>query len=272
MFFNIKKKKENQTPDEIFEDELISKVNEGQEQGAIRINEAAMIQNILSFDEKDAKDIMVHRKDIKAIYAGTTLSEVFDFVTENHYSRYPVYEEDIDDIIGLIHIKDLFSYIRREDLFGTAIRDIEGLIRDAESVPETHGIDTLFTTMQLEKSHMVIVVDEYGQTAGLIAMEDILEEIVGNIQDEHDEEEESVSKISEDYYLCNGHTPLSEIEEKLGVDLGEDFEILNGLLVSLIGRVPDEHETFSVEKDGIIYEVLDVSDNMIQDVKVRKNA
>lgn len=267
---SIFKKKENASPEEIFEGELIEKVNEGHEQGAIRAGEAEMIRNILSFDEKDAKDIMVHRSDMTAMDGEMTLDSALNFAIENSYSRFPVFLEDLDNIIGFIHIKELLAFSRRNDLFNTKIRDIDGLIFPAEFVPETHGIHTLFTTMQLEKSHIVIVTDEYGQTSGLIAMEDILEEIVGNIQDEHDEDEESVEVISEDSFLMNGHTELEEASEILGIPFDDEYETLNGFLISRIKRVPKEHEVFSVEYEGCVFQVLDVKDNVIEDVRVRK--
>ena len=268
MFFNKKKKDED--PEDIFEDELISKVNEGHEQGALRTREATMIQNILSLDEKDAKDIMIHRPDIEAMNGEMTLSEAIDLCIEKQYSRYPVFLEDLDNIIGLVHIKDILSFTKRTDLYGTRIRDIDGLLRPTESVPETHGIDTLFTTMQIEKSHMVIVVDEYGQTSGIIAMEDILEEIVGNILDEYDEEEESVEVVNKDTWIMNGHTPLSEASEGLGITFDDEYETLNGFLISRIDRIPREHETFRVEYKGYVFSVRDVVSNVIGEVAVRK--
>lgn len=256
-------------PDEVTEDEIISLVNEGHEDGSILASEAAMIQNILSFDEKNAKDIMIHRNDMVCIKADATLSDAINFVIKNHFSRYPIFGEDLDDILGVIHIKDLLDLSMQRNLLSKHLTEIPDLIIEIESVPETHGINTLFTTMQLEKSHMVIVVDEYGQTSGLIAMEDILEEIVGNIQDEHDEEHESISKLNERVYMMEGRTTLTDASSQLGIELtSEDVETLNGYLISNLGRIPDEHETFSIKSDGLRFYVLDVENNVIQGVRV----
>ncbi len=256
-------------PDEVTEEEIISIVNEGHEDGSILASEAEMIQNVLSFDEKDAKDIMVHRNDIIALQADMTLLDAIQFISENHFSRYPVYQENLDEILGVIHIKDLLTYVGSDDLSTMRIREMGDLIRGTESVPETHGINTLFTTMQRDKCHMIIVVDEYGQTSGLVAMEDILEEIVGNIQDEHDDEHDSVSKVTERIYLMEGRTSLEEASEELGLPIeGVDVETLNGYLISHLGRVPKEHEEFTIDIDGLRFHVLDVFHNVIQSVEV----
>ena len=164
----------------ITEEDVISLVNEGHEDGNILASEAAMIQNIFEFSDTDAKDIMTHRKSIVAVNGDSTLREAINFINENNMSRYPVYIEDLDNIIGILHIKDLLTYYDK-DIDNVKVKDLHELMSVAEFVPETHGINTLFAKMQSKKRHMVIVVDEYGQVSGLLSMEDILEEIVGNI-------------------------------------------------------------------------------------------
>ena len=192
--------------DDVTEEEIISMVNEGHEQGVLQANEAEMIHNIFEFGDKDAKDIMVHRKNIIAIDGTMTFLEMLDFTIENNYSRYPVYIDDIDNIIGVLHIKEVLALCQKQEIYHTAIKDIKGLIREVDFIPETRNINTLFTMMQNAKTHMVIVVDEYGQTSGIVAMEDILEEIVGNIEDEHDQEEKMIEKLPDGSYLMDGMT------------------------------------------------------------------
>ncbi len=264
IFFYRKRKKNEYT-----EEDVISMVAESQEQGNILASEAEMIQNIFEFDEKDAKDIMINRTGIVAIDGESTFREAIDCFNENRVSRIPVYMEDLDNIIGIVHIKEVLKYSTMPEYYEKKLHDFPELMQPAEFVPETHSINTLFTQMQIKKSHMVIVVDEYGQTSGIVTMEDILEEIVGNIQDEHDEEEKSVREVRPDTFLMQGSTPLDEVSETLGTDFkSEDFETLNGLLTDQIGRVPEENEHFTVELSGFRFDVLNVKNRIIQDVRV----
>ena len=153
--------------------------------------------------------------------------------------------------------------------FHEKLRDMDDLLRPAETVPETHGIYTLLTTMKLLKMHMAIVVDEYGQTSGLVSMEDIIEEIVGNIQDEHDNDPKTVQKIRKDEFRMEGKTPLEEVNEILHSNLQmEDIETLNGFLINRIGRIPEENETFTIHSDGYVFHVLGVHNRMISEVLV----
>ena len=257
--------------EDVTEEEIISMVNEGHEQGVLRASEAAMIQNIFSFADKDAKDIMIHRKDIVAIDGEVTLREAIAIFEENHYSRFPVYLEDLDNIIGIIHLRDMFHYSSRTRDYDKQIRDLDDLIRPAQFVPETHGINTLFTQMQMKKSHMAIVMDEYGQTSGLISLEDILEEIVGNIQDEHDDEKEPVEKVRENVFRMNGHTTLEEVSEQLPITFEEeDVTTLNGFIISKIDKIPEEHSSFAIQAYGYEFRVLDVENKLVGDVIVWK--
>ena len=256
--------------EDVTEEEIISMVNEGHEQGVLLASEAEMIQNIFEFGDKDAKDIMVHRKNIIAINGNDTFLNTLEFVKENNYSRYPVYENDIDNIIGILHIKEMLKLCREEELYHKPIKEVQGLIRNAKFIPETRNINTLFNTMQSEKNHMVIVVDEYGQTAGIVAMEDIVEEIVGNIEDEHDEEEQMIEHIGEGAYIMDGMTPLEDVYDELSIEAEDEFETLNGLLISLIDRIPNEDEPISTEAFGYQFEVLEVENKMIKRVKVEK--
>lgn len=258
--------------DDVTEEEIISMVNEGHEQGVFLASEAEMIQNIFEFSEKEAKDIMTHRKHIIAIDGNTPFLEVLSFVTENNYSRYPVYEEDLDNIIGILHIKEMLKLCREESIYEQPVKDIKDLIRSAKFIPETRNINTLFANMQSEKNHLMIVIDEYGQTAGIVAMEDIVEEIVGNIEDEHDEEEQMIERFVDGTFVMDGMTPVEDALEVLEITFPEqdDFETLNGLLISLIHRIPNEDEHITTEAFGYEFEVLEVENKMIKRVKVTK--
>ena len=256
----FKKKDENE-----FENEIVSMLNEGQEQGEILESEAEMITNIFDLDETNSSEIMTHRKNIRAI----DVEEAMEFILDEPFSRFPVYQDSIDNIIGILHIKDAIKYYVKENVRDKAVKDIEGLLQKAYFIPETSKINSIFKNMQSQKTHMEIVVDEYGQTSGIICMEDILEEIVGNIFDEHDEVEVNITKISDKVYHVKGLTPLSELEEELGISFeDEDFETLNGYLISKIDRIPDQDAGTIIKENGVTYQILAVDDKTISLVKI----
>ncbi|WP_455618040.1 hemolysin family protein [Eisenbergiella sp.] len=261
-------------PDEdsidVTEEEIISMVNEGHEQGVIQASEAEMITNIFEFGDKRAEDIMTNRTNIVAIDCEMTFGDAIQFMLNGRNSRYPVYEENIDHIIGILHMKDA---LRRQSAIdaGMKVRDIPGLLRDARFIPETRKVDSLFKTMQSTKCQMVIVLDEYGQTAGMIAMEDILEEIVGNILDEYDVDESYIREKSKDEYIIEGKTPLEELEELFDISFDEsEFETLNGFLIAKLEHIPEPDEQFDIRVDGYDFKVLSVENKMIKTVLVKK--
>ena len=260
----FKKKDENE-----IENEIVSMLNEGQEQGEILESEAEMITNIFDLDETNSSEIMTHRKNISAIDGEATLEEAMQFILDEPYSRFPVYLESIDNIIGILHIKDAIKFYVKEDVRYKAVKEIDGLLQKAYFIPETSKINSIFKNMQSQKTHMEIVVDEYGQTSGILCMEDILEEIVGNIFDEHDEVEVNITKLSDRVYQVKGLSPLSELEEELGISFeDEDFETLNGYLISKIDRIPDEDAGTVIEENGVTYQILAVEDKTISLVKI----
>lgn len=256
--------------DDVTEEELISMVNEVHEQGALMASEAEMIHNIFEFRDKEAKDIMTRRKHIVAVDGAMSLRNALEFMLEKNNSRFPVFIEDIDNITGIVHIKDAMLRSREQDMLEQEIGKIPGLVREARFIPETRNINSLFQAMQSLKNHMVIVVDEYGQTAGLVAMEDILEEIVGNILDEYDEEDTMIIQQGDGTFLMKGMAPLDEVCTLLGLDYGEleDYDTLNGYLISLIDKIPVDHEVFEIQDRGYLFQVLFVENKMIQNVKV----
>ena len=232
---------------------------------------AALIRNIFRYMDKDAKDIMTHRKNIVAIDGDWSLEEALKFMLDERFSRFPVYQEDIDEIIGIIHLRDATSGYLDESKRGCPVKELKEYLRPVTYIPETKSIDTLFKEMQSTKNHMVIVLDEYGQTSGLVAMEDILEEIVGNILDEYDEEDEMIKKQNDGSMIVNGLTELEDLEDLIPVTFDkEDYETLNGFLIDKLEHIPGEDETCVVDYDGYRFTVLQIDNNIIQTVKIEK--
>jgi putative hemolysin len=253
-------------------DEIINIVNEGHQQGELLDSEAEMITNIIGFGDKEAHDIMTHRKNMVAINADTTIKDAFDFVLDENYSRFPVYEDDIDHIIGILHLRDLLKIYSDSYRRNDRIRDLKDeMLFEPYMIPETKNINSLFKSMQQNKVHMAVVLDEYGQTSGIVTMEDILEEIVGNIMDEYDEEEPLVHHNEDGSYVMDGLTPLDEIENLLGLDFqDEEVDTLNGFLIARMEHLPEDDERFSVDYGGYVFQVLEVEDKRIKRVKVAK--
>ena len=253
------------------EENILSMVNESHEQGYIEASEAEMISNIFEFGDKQAQDIMTDRSNITAIEAEMTLNEAMNFMLNERNSRFPVYKENLDHIIGIIYLKDAFRIARNRALLDTPIGEVEGLLRSAHFIPETRNIDDLFKTMRATKLQMVIVIDEYGQTSGLVALEDILEEIVGNIMDEYDEDEGYIEQKANNKFIIDGMTPLEELEERFEISFGEvPVETINGYLISKMERIPTEKDRFSITVEGYNFKVIEVENKMIKKVVVAK--
>jgi len=257
--------------DNVTEEDIMLMVNEGHEQGVLEAGEAEMITNIFELNDKEAGDIMTHRTNVVALDVSMTLSDAVTYIlTEAGNSRFPVYEKDIDDIVGILHMRDALVYAEREENRAMTIGSLPGLLREPHFIPETRHIDTLFKEMQSQKIHMEIVVDEYGQTAGVVTMEDILEEIVGNILDEYDKDEEFISKREDGSYLFDGLTHLDDVAQALEIEFEEEdhdnYDTLNGLLISKLDRIPKEGEQPEVSYKGYLFRVLSVENKMIHQV------
>jgi len=257
---------------DVTEEEIRSMVTEGQEQGVLQDSEADMITNIFEFSDKQAKDIMTHRNTMVGIDGNMNLRDAIAFMLEKNNSRFPVYLDNIDHIIGILHIRDAMKKLSENEKDASSISRIKGLLRQPMYVPETKNIDALFHSMQLTKTQMVIVIDEYGQTSGLVSMEDILEEIVGNILDEYDEDEDYIeSTDNANEFIIEGKTPLEDLEDKFGISFDqEEYETLNGLLIAKLDRIPNDDEDFSVDMNGYNFKILMVRNHMIQSVLVTK--
>lgn len=259
----------------VTEEDIMSMVNEGHEQGVLEAGETEMITNIFQLGDKEAWDIMTHRTNMVVLSADTTLREAVDFILkEGTNTRYPVYGEDIDDIVGILHLRDAMAYFEKPENKDRQLIEIPGLLREASFIPETRSIDTLFKEMQSNKIHMEIVVDEYGQTAGLLTMEDILEEIVGNIMDEYDQEEEFITPLEDGSFSMSGMTPLEDVTDALSIRFSEEdsdtYDTLNGFLISRLDRIPQEHEKPLVEFAGYRFQVTKVGNKMIESVHVSR--
>ncbi len=259
--------------EDVTEEEILSMVNVGHEQGILEASEAEMINNIFEYGDKEAKDIMINRNNLVAIDCTMTLQEAAAFIVEAHNSRFPVYDGTIDHIVGILHLKDVMRMQMNERMKNRSIGKIKGLLREPVFITEKRKIDDLLKVMQSEKIQMVIVIDEYGQTAGLVALEDILEEIVGNIQDEYDEESTYIKESGLDEYVIEGMMPLEELEKKLKIDFEEEpFDTVNGFVISRLEHIPEEGEEFEFEYEGYRFRILEVKDRMIQSVAAKKLA
>lgn len=252
---------------DVTEEEILSMVNVGHEQGILHANEAEMISNIFEYGDKEAKDIMINRNNMIGMECTMTLQEAASFIVDAHNSRFPVYDGTIDHIVGILHLKDVMRMQMNERMKNKPIGKIKGLLREPRFITEKRKIDDLFRVMQTEKIQMVIVIDEYGQTAGLVALEDILEEIVGNIEDEYDEEASYISSNGTDSYVIQGKMPLEELEEQLNISFEEEpFDTVNGFVISRLEHIPEEGEDFEFDYEGYTFRIMEVKDRMIQTV------
>ena len=216
---------------------------------------------------------MTHRNSLVCIDGDWTLEEAVDFILkEGNNSRFPVYEGDIDGIIGILNMKDALIFSNKGIYQEKKIKEIDGLLREANFIPEVKKLDALFKEMQSDKIHMEIVVDEYGQTAGIVTMEDILEEIVGNIMDEYDIDEEMITEIGDGSYIMKGMTHLEDVQETLHIEFTEEdydnFDTLNGLIIAKIGHIPKDGEKFSLVMYGYEFTAIKVENKIIRSIKV----
>lgn len=256
----------------VTEEDIISMVNEGHEQGILEADETEMISNIFELGDKEAADIMTHRTNMTVLDGTMRLKDAVDFILkEGVNTRYPVYGEDIDDIIGILHLRDAMAEAKERN-GEKMLKEIPGLLREANFIPETRSIDTLFREMRAGTIHMEIVVDEYGQTVGLLTMEDILEEIVGNIMDEYDEEEEFMTAMEDGSFVMSGLTPLEAVMEALNIEFSQEdsdeYDTINGYLIAKLERIPQEGENPEVDYGGFRFKVMKAGNKMIESVLV----
>ena len=253
--------------EERVEEEILSIVEEGHEQGFIEEEEVEMISNILDLDDKIVRDIMTSRNKIFAVCKSDIIEDIIESCLESGFSRYPVYDEDIDNVVGVLHLKDMTKCFLKNPN-----SKVEEIMDEAMYIHPTFEISKLLKKMQREKNHMAIVLDEYGQTDGLVSLEDILEEIVGNIWDEHDEETEEVSATYGDGYQVDGMIKLHDLEELID-DLefpDTDIETLNGFLLYKLGRFPKLNENIKIDYGGYSFESIEIENQLIKSVRIIK--
>ncbi|VEU82354.1 hemolysin family protein [Acholeplasma hippikon] len=258
----------NDNDDTLTEDELRLELNASELKGVIDKSENEMIQNIFEFDTTTVSEVMTHRTEVSAIELGSTKEEIISYVTSEKYTRFPVYEDSIDHIIGILHVKDLLRYIenKNDESF-----DLKSLLRDPLFVPSSKNTRQLFRDMQTSKVHIAIVIDEYGGTAGIVTFEDLIEEIVGNIFDEYDDEEQEISEIKDDEYLIEGLTNIDDVEDILNAQLPvEEYDTLSGFILGQLGRFPEEGEAIVIVYNNYRFEVLEYQDRVIEKVKVTR--
>ena len=251
----------------VTEEEIKMMIDEGEEKGTIERGEKQLLNNVFEFNDIIVSEIMTPRTDMYAIDINENANEKLEEIDEFKYSRIPVYDESIDDIQGILFVKDILKPLKD----GKKI-DVKEIMREPYFVPESKDIDELFKEMQQNKVQMAIVIDEYGGTAGLITMEDIIEELVGNIFDEYDEEKVDIKKIDDNTYILSGTITSYDLKRIFDIELPEgDYETLSGYLLDKLGRIPDEDEHPVIEDENLTYRVEEMEDKRIKYVKVCRN-
>ncbi len=261
-------RQETQVTDGQFsEEEVMSMLEVGQESGVLKEEGKKMINSIFAFDDKLAYECMTPRTDVFMIDIDDPIEEYLDDLMMLRYSRIPVYRDDSDNIIGILNVKD---YLRkaREESFESV--DIETILRKAYFVPETKNIDSLFFELQKLKQQIAILIDEYGGFSGIVTMEDIIEQVMGDIDDEYDEEEEIIDKVDDHIYLVDGDVSLDDLDEELGLDLqSENSETIGGFIIDLLGEIPDENDVGRiVAYENYELKIMAVQDRRIERVKI----
>lgn len=247
----------------ITQEELKTMVGVSEEEGLLEEEEKEMIFNVFEFGDLQVKDVMVQRVDIIAVPSDVTYEEVLQIVEEEQFSRIPVYNETIDDIVGVINIKDLFS-LTDEDKKNF---DVKKYIREPFYTFEFKKIMELFAEMKKSRNHMSIVLDEYGGTVGIVTIEDVIEEVVGEIEDEYDQEEDEIQAVSDHEYILDGSAKLHDIKEEIGLDMeSEEFDSIGGFIIAQIGRLPEVNEEIDYNDARFIVE--DIDKNRIKKVRM----
>lgn len=252
----------------VTEEEIRMMVDVGEEKGTIEEEEKELINNVFEFNDITVSEIMTHRTDMYAININDNIMEMLNELDEYKYSRIPIYEETIDDIKGILYIKDLFKYIS----IGQKNINIRDVMREAYFVSQHKMINDLFKEMQKNNKQMAIVLDEYGGTAGIVTMEDIIEELVGNIFDEYDDVENEYEKIDENTYRISGSISIYDLKKILHVEIPEgDYDTLSGYLVELLDRIPNDNEKPVIETEQVTYKIEEYEDKRILWVKACRN-
>ena len=247
----------------VTEEEIKTLVDAGEEGGVIEEGEKEMIYSVFDFGETVAREIMVPRIDVAFLAEDLSLPEVFKMVIECGHSRFPVYAQTIDNVVGILYAKDLLRYLHN----GSQELDLRTLIRKSYFVPESMRLDSLLREMKRRRVHIAIVVDEYGGVSGIVCMEDILEEIIGDIQDEFDNERDDIVKLNDGMFLCDARASIDDINEALAAELpADDFDTLGGFVFDLFGKIPSRYE--KVAWQDLDFIIQDMEGHKIKTVKI----
>src|SRR5690554_782113 len=252
----------------VTEEEIRMMVDLGEEKGVIEEEEREMIANIFEFDHKQISEIMTHRSDIIGLPDHHSLEQLMETVIKERHTRFPVYKGNIDNIIGILHVKDLLPVLRRhpQDF------KLSNYIRPPYNVPIHIKTDQIFAKLKKKKTHMAVVIDEFGGTAGIVTIEDLIEEIVGNIYDEYDHGKPEIEPVSENVYSIKGCINLDELEKFLSVDLPtENYDTLSGFIIEQLGRIPEKNEAPEIQFKNINFKVEKMNGRRISLVKLTKN-
>lgn len=267
IFLKLFRQETTVDQDAFSEEDVMSMLEVGQETGVIKEEGKKMINSIFEFDDELAYEIMTPRTDVFMIDINDPTEEYLDELMELRYSRIPVCEGGNDNIIGILHIKD-YLIKAREDGFENV--DIHSILRKAYLVPETKNIDSLFFELQKSKQHIAILIDEYGGFSGIVTMEDIIEEVMGDIDDEYDLEEHVIKKLNDTVYLVDGNVDIDDIDEELGISLESDnSETIGGFIIDILGEIPEEKDVGrTVEFENYLFKIMSVKERRIEQIKI----
>jgi len=250
-------------------EEIRTVIQVGQEQGIINPSEREMIDSIIKFDDKFAEEIMTARTEVFMIDINTPVNEYIDEMLELKYSRIPIYDEYIDNIIGVLYIKD---YLLESYKVGFENVDIKKIMKPAYFIPESKNINDLFLELQSNRMHFAILIDEYGGFSGIVTMEDLIEEIVGDIDDEYDHDEPDLKKVDDYTYYARGSISIKELNSALNTkfdEFNDDYDTLAGLLIYKLGYIPCNKDKKSIKINNIIFNILEIEDKKIEKVKIK---
>lgn len=252
----------------VTEEEIKMMVDQGEESGTIKEDEKELINNVFEFNDITVSEIMRHRKDIFAVDINISTDELLEELSkeEYRYSRIPVYDETIDEIKGVLYVKDVLKNINKKTF------KVKNVIKDAYFISQNRLINEVFKELQKNKKQLAIILDEYGGTAGIVTMEDILEELVGDIYDEYDKEESEYEKIDENTYILSGNMPIFDVNKLLEADIPEgEFDTISGFLQDRLGRIPEDKEKPVIETEKVTYKIEKSEDKRIIKIKACKN-
>lgn len=265
LVLTILRMREDNIEEKVSKEELRSLVEVGKEHGVINETEQEMIENIIEFDEKIAREIMIPRTKVFLIDKNISIHELFENKEIEKYSRIPVYENEADNIIGILMVKDLMIEAYKKGFDNIKISD---LVQEAYFVPETKNVNELFNEMQLEKKHITILIDEYGGFSGIVTLEDLIEEVMGNIDDEFDDEDLSIHQISKNKYLVNGDVSLYDLNDNFHFELeSKYYDTLSGILIENLGYIPEDNENIEpITINGVIFKPQRVRNKKIEKI------